>query len=152
LTQLRVGRERPLQLAVVVGWPDGVEITVEHIREVAFFQRQNLAGVADHVGVRLRRSHVGEAVVDIDHWAFRRRDEWGLDVSVAVPLGFSVTEPNAVDHPVSKERVIAETCDRVGTVAHIAAVEFRGNRAGHLEVGDRAFLSERRPVASEVKR
>ena len=51
---LGVRGERAVQDAVEVGGTQGAKLAVDHIGEVAFLERENLARMADDMGVRLR--------------------------------------------------------------------------------------------------
>ena len=148
-TDLRVSGERTLEHSAEVGGADRVQVAVEHVGEVTLFEGQDLSGVTDDVRVGLRTGHVeGDArVEDVDR---RVLDERGLHVSIAVPLGPAVTQPNAVDHAVTEEGMIAHPGDRVGAVAQIATVEFGGDRSGDLQFGERALLEDGSTVALQV--
>ena len=141
----------PVEHAAEVGRADRAELAVEHVREVALLEGEDLAGVADHVGVGLRRAHVDRdrRIEDVEGGI---GDERRLHVPVAVPLGLAVAQADAVDHAVAEERVVARARERVGAVADVAAVELGRDRPGDRQVGDRALLGDRSPVAPQVDR
>ena len=140
------------QRAVEIADPDSVEFVGEFVgRDARLDERQRLAGVADHVGVRADRRH---RVPLIGHClAERARRARPADEAVAVPLGAAVTQSDAVHHPVADEPVVQlriDLADRVGPVAQIPTVEVLGDRPGDLQVGERDFLRQRRVYAFEV--
>src|SRR5262249_13368386 len=64
------------------------------------------------------------------------------DVAVAVPLGLAVLEPNAVDHAVTDEPVVAARVglERVRADADVAARQLGRDGAGDLAIGQRQLL------------
>src|SRR5690606_2766801 len=78
-----------------------------------------------------------------------------LHPPVAVPLGPPVAQADAVDHAVADEPVVAGGVGGgagVGADADEAPGQLVGDRAGHLQLGDRDLLGHRRVVAVEPGR
>ena len=125
--------KRTFQHPTEVGGTHRVEIAIQHIGEVTFFQRQDLAGVTNHMRVRLRRRHIHHhrRVEDIDR---RILDKRRLHITIAIPLRLAIAQAYPVDHPVAKERVVTVTGQRVGAVAQVATIKLSRNGAGHLKV------------------
>ncbi len=49
----RMRGERAVESTLEIGHAHGVQIAVEHIRKMAFLKRENLAGLAECMGIRL---------------------------------------------------------------------------------------------------
>ncbi len=109
------------------------------------------AADADHVGIR--RLHAAVALAG-GRWLTERLAHVGrAHPTVAVPLGPTVPQAQAVHHRVAGEPVVGGRVDRperVGAVAQVAPVQLRRQGAGDDQVGERHLLGDRRIGALEV--
>ena len=145
--ELRVGREGGLELPVVVEAAHRLELAVELEREVALLEGEDLAGVADDVGVRGARRAVHH---DLGVHGLLAALELGrLHPAVAVPEGLPVLDAHAVDHAVAEEPVGALAALRVGRVAHVEPAQLAGDLAGHAQAGLGDLVRDRGVVAGQ---
>ena len=76
------------------------------------------------------------------------------DITIAVPLGISVTEPHTVDHAVSDEPMMGlrvHCSERVWPVAQIATVQFGGQLTNDRQINSGDLVGHRRVVARQVE-
>ena len=148
--EMRVRGEAALERAAkgIVG--DGLELGAHaHGKAAGLGDRPRAAGMRDDVGVDGLEE---VAWAGCGGLAQRGADRGASDPAVAIPLGLAAPEAHAVDHAVTHEPVIGgrvRRLDRVGSDAHIGAVEFSRDRACHLEGGQRLFRLHRRMYACE---
>ena len=79
---------------------------------------------------------------------------FGAHPTVAVPLGLSAIEANAVHHAVAGKPVILRFVDiarRVRPVAQVSPGELGRNRASYAQVGDGDFFVHRCQVARQER-
>ncbi len=147
---LGVGGHRGAQPAAEVARPDGVQLRGQLVREPALDQREQPAGVLEHVRVGHHRGPVQRAVGADERAAGQRA---GAHPAVAVPLGAAVPQPHAVDHAVPGEpvpRVLAGP--RVGAVAQVAPGQLGRQQAVDGQVDGVDLVGDRGQVAGQVER
>ena len=150
---LRVGGECAGQRAEEVVVPDGLEFVRELDRaSTGLDHGPRGAGERTHVRVGPARRIVPITPRRLSlaaHFAHALR----ADVTIAVPLGAALAQTNAVHHAVADEPVVRrriDLADRVRPVAQVAAVEFFGEFADHLQIGRCDFLGDGCVIAREV--
>ena len=138
--------------AVEVARPHCLELVGQRIGPpAAFDDGQRAARVADDVRVgreveaRVDRAGTGRLAEGSGHVGRSHP-------SVAVPLGLTAADADAVDHPSPQEPVVGGGVgvDRVGPVAQVTPVEVVGDRPRDGEIGDRVLVGHRAVVALQV--
>ena len=108
--------------------------------------RQDLAGMADHMGV-------GDRVLDV-HLRFDAGDfllqKFRLDIAVAIPCRLSVLQFNAVDHATRQKPVLAKAGRRVGAIEEISAIKLGRDSAGQLQVKRGDFFGDGGVIANQI--
>ena len=154
LTRHRVGLgvrgHRGGEAAVEVARADRGELGREHVREAALDQRHDPARVRDHMGVRDADGAVDRAV-RLDHRLAQQRLR--AHPTVAVPLGATIAQADAVHHAVPDEPVPRRlTGQRVGAVAQVAAGELGRERTVDREIDGVDLVRHRGEVPGHVDR
>src|SRR5208337_3029370 len=119
--------------------------------EGAVLERPGIAVRADKCRIDRHRLH--DAAIDGTLGASLGGEATGLDEAVAV-AGAAVVEIDGVDHSVAVHGVGKRDWpkERVGSVAHIGAAEFRRDAAcDHRQVSGIDFRSDRGEVAAEMR-
>ena len=135
-----------LQAAIEVAVRDGAQQTVDFDRQAAGFdKRQQLAGMADDVGV----DSVGALIARPRRWRFAEcsADAVRADIAVTIPQRLAALQPHAMDHAVAGEPMVEARVggrDRVRSDAEVHAVEFGGQGAGHRQRRGGHFVGDRR--------
>ena len=151
--QLRVRRVAVRQRAVEVAAGDRRELVVEldGLRP-RFHQCVGASTEADDVRVGRAVHALGDRPARIG-FAQLVRHRPRADPAVAVPLGTTLTQPDAVHHAAAREPVVVRRIgvDRVRSVAQVAAVEHVRQGALDGQVDRRDLLGHRREVPLEVR-
>ena len=141
---LGVGGHGVDQLAAEVVGADGLEVVGDLVWQRRLDERQRPSRVVDDVRVGGRGAQVAGAVGVVEREGFD--EAVGPDPPVAVPLGLTAFDANAVDHAVTGEPMSRRRA-RIRSVAQVPTVEFGRDGALDGQVGLGQFVGDGRVVA-----